>query len=309
MHFTTWWRKNFQYLHHYLCPNLKSFFFLMQGSVCSEWAGDPRSLASPATGLYCLRPALASEQVFPPRTAAQAARVMSKWCGKCLSRIFVVFATSMPPSSLPDRQSFLFWWVSHSVILHDLQLNFLFKERLLHIQHQTYPYQSPLNVIHSQSFPSVTLALPMSVLRLGKHQSVLILSRCKHPKTRTHGWFILYSYTICLVHGSLLMNVERRNEWWVSAERMGEWLPFEIFLDSAVPQTSVLELLLQLLIQHMFTEWPPPEREGEVLCMEWECLCLKTHAFFVCSFTSWISIYWVLPMLQTCSNWRHGFEK
>lgn len=168
-----------------------------------------------------------------------------------------------------------------SSYLHDLQLNFLFKGRLLHIQHQTYPHQSPLNVM---------LVIPFSCLysanacfRLGKHQSILILSKCKHPKTRTHGWLIVHSYTIGSVHSSLLINVERMNEWWVSAEGMGEWLPFEIFLDSAAPQTSVLEPLPPVInsanVHWVATTWK--RRWSTVRGMG---MCMLEDSCFLCLF-------------------------
>lgn len=174
--------------------------FLSTRSVRSEWASDPEILGSPATRLHCLPPALASEQVLHSTHSSPSSKG-EVYCGKCWSRIFVVSATSMRPSSLPDRHSFLFWWVSHPVIfmifswISSLKEDFfIFNIRLILTSHLW---------TLCWSFPSVVFTLPMPVFRLGKHQSILILSKCKHPNTRTHGWLIVHSYTIGSVHSSL----------------------------------------------------------------------------------------------------------
>lgn len=61
-----------------------------------------------------------------------------------------------------------------------------------------------------------------------------------------------------------------------------EWVkgvPFENILDLAVPWHLLLYWLFPSLTLQIFLEWPLAERELEVLCIEWEYVCLKTHIF------------------------------
>lgn len=161
MHLTTRWKRNCQFPRSYMCPNVQSFF-LHEAFVRSE----PVTLRS-----WALLPqgCTASLQPWPvnrsstPHTVAQVARVKSTVV-KCWSRIFVVSATSMRPSSLPDRHSFLFWWVSHPVIfmifswISSLKEDFfIFSIRLILTSHLW---------TLCWSFPSVVFTLPMPVLDL-----------------------------------------------------------------------------------------------------------------------------------------------
>lgn len=186
------------------------------------------------------------------------------------------------------RQSFLFWWVNHPVIPHDLPLNFLFKGRLLHVQ----PQASLTGHLWMFCWPCPELELfsfwqCLLFLRLKKHKSILLSPKCKLPKIRTHVWFIFYSYTICTAHSSLLTHVEGINEWRVNVESMNE------SLDSAVPQTSVLVLIPSVMYSGNI-HWVAITWKGIWSAMHGMGIFMLENSHFlhwcICSFTRLVSI-------------------
>lgn len=79
-----------------------------------------------------LAPSSPGQETDPPCHRQEPSSKAEVCCGECSSRIFVVSAILMPPSSLPDRASYSD--SESSSFLHDLQLSFPFKQRLLHVQ-------------------------------------------------------------------------------------------------------------------------------------------------------------------------------
>lgn len=180
--------------------------------------------------LHYLSGPLASEQVLHssdgnPRSKGEV------YCGKCLSRIFVVSTTSMPPSSLPDRASYFDAWV--------IQLFFMIFPWISSLRVGFFMLSIRLTLlVTSECFVGHSLRLDYfhfdNVCSFLDSKNTSQFFSHQNVSSGTHVWFILYSYTICPAHSSLLINVERINEWWVNVESTNE------FLDSAFPQTSVL---------------------------------------------------------------------
>lgn len=171
--------------------------------------------------LHCLYWAPASEQVLPAstQTVTQAARVKST----------VVSVWAGSPWFLPPQCHHLPYQKELPILMgesssYSCWVNFLFKGSFLYVQHQGY-LTSHLWLFcwPVPEFKWSSLCQCLLFLRL-KKTPILLLLKCKLRKTRSHVWFIFYFYTISSVHSSLLICVERINEWMMSKCWKNEWM-------------------------------------------------------------------------------------
>ena len=160
------------------------------GSLCSESDSD-WGLSEPGVSHHsaALPPALASEWVLHSSDTSPSSKD-EVTCGEYLCRIFVVSAAWMPPPSLSD--SFLFWWVSHRC--------FMIFSCISSLRGSPYPFGTRLTLlVTSECFVGHSLGLSylysVNVYSFSDWKTPVNshLPKHRHPQTRTHVWFILYS--------------------------------------------------------------------------------------------------------------------